>query len=195
MQLNTYIHLSSDFSPYYSFFKLTRSTRRCFLRLHSFSTDTSYIVHSSANGIASLIRSDPWCADGMMLKRSIMGKGMDWIKLAQWQDTRDMKMKNMFSLKAKLMTSSLSISLSWRIQLEKKQRCRLVVCGVPFMPVIIFTKIHLFLEKKKGNVDALCDVMTWRHIPEGVGVSASCVKCLSTNLRSNCTLIHHFVEV
>jgi hypothetical protein len=99
-----------------------------------------------------------------------MFEGMDWIKLAQWQDTGDMKMKNMFSLKAKLMTSSPSISLSWRIQFEKEQSCRLVVCGVLFMPVIIFTKIHLFLEKNKGNIDEFCDVMTWRHIPEGVGV-------------------------
>lgn len=75
----------------------------------------------------------------------------------------------MFRWDAQLVTSSLSISLSWRTQLKKQYGWSPVVYGVLLRHVIIFTKIYLFKKKKnpKGNVDKLCDVITWRHIPEG----------------------------
>jgi hypothetical protein len=60
-----------------------------------------------------------------------MSEGMDWIKLVQWQDIGDKKMKNMFSLKAKLVTNSLSISLTWRTQPKKEQSWSPVVYGFP----------------------------------------------------------------
>jgi len=99
-----------------------------------------------------------------------MSEDMDWIKLVQGRDAGDLKIKNIFSLEAKLVTSSLSISLSWRTQVKKQQGCSPVPYGFPFMHVIIFTKIYLFLEKKNRKETSMYYVTWWHDVISQKGV-------------------------
>jgi len=79
-----------------------------------------------------------------------------------------MEMKNVFSLDDKLVTSSLSISLSWRTQLKKQHSWSPVVYGVPFMPVIILTKIYLFKKNRKET--SINYVTRWHDVIPQKGV-------------------------